>query len=375
MMKSFFLIISILLTGLGNAAADEAYDWFKKARNSKNPAYQTECYSKAIQAAANRPDGDKAILYNNRGVARGRQGDYARAIEDYGAAIKLQPKYAHPYNNRGAAYDDEKQYDKALEDYNKAIEIDPRYANAYFNRGNTYFSLRQFPRAVSDYGKAIDLKPDYARAYYHRGKTLLRLGKHPESIQDFSKAIQLVPEYLAAFFSRGKAHCLMGKNAEAISDFDEVISINPDHAEAYYRRGKAYRDLNQYARAIDDFQKAISLRPEYAEACNSLAWLYATAKNKKDRNGPKAVELALKSVSLKETASALDTLGAAYVENRQYKKALEAYKKAMARDESRAKAYRQALKKRGYLPKPAGGQSEGALEKALLAYLESGAHF
>ena len=57
-----------------------------------------------------------------------------------------------------------------------------------------------------------------------------------------------------------------------------------------------------------------------------LAWLYATAKNKSYRNGEKTVIFALKAINLQKSAKCIDTLGAAYVENKQHEKAIETVK-------------------------------------------------
>jgi tetratricopeptide (TPR) repeat protein len=42
------------------------------------------------------------IIYDNRGNAYRSKGDYAKAVADYDAAIKADPKSAFSYQNRGA---------------------------------------------------------------------------------------------------------------------------------------------------------------------------------------------------------------------------------------------------------------------------------
>jgi tetratricopeptide (TPR) repeat protein len=41
-----------------------------------------------------------AQVYNTRGSAYFRKGDYDRALADYDQAIRLDPKYTDPVNNR-----------------------------------------------------------------------------------------------------------------------------------------------------------------------------------------------------------------------------------------------------------------------------------
>jgi tetratricopeptide (TPR) repeat protein len=141
------------------------------------------------------------VAYNNRGIAFMKMGRLDKAVEDFNAAIALDPSdylaYANlgklylnigsfeksieyagkaivlaplqpvPYNNRGISYHYTRRYDGALQDFNKAIELDRDYANAYFNRGNLYRSMDRKELAVADYQKACDLGHENAcRALY-----------------------------------------------------------------------------------------------------------------------------------------------------------------------------------------------------------------
>jgi tetratricopeptide (TPR) repeat protein len=51
--------------------------------------------------------------------------DYDRAIADYNAALKLDPKFQRAYNNRGAAWRDKGDRARALQDYAEAVRLDP----------------------------------------------------------------------------------------------------------------------------------------------------------------------------------------------------------------------------------------------------------
>jgi tetratricopeptide (TPR) repeat protein len=67
-------------------------------------------------------------VYNIRGIAYGKKGEYDNAIADYTRAIEIDPNDAWAYCNRGGAYDEKGDYDKAIADYTQAIEIDPKDA-------------------------------------------------------------------------------------------------------------------------------------------------------------------------------------------------------------------------------------------------------
>jgi tetratricopeptide (TPR) repeat protein len=56
-----------------------------------------------------------------------------RAIEDYTAALRIDPDYAAAYNNRGWVYYRKGLYDQAIEDYTAALRIDPNFTLARNN--------------------------------------------------------------------------------------------------------------------------------------------------------------------------------------------------------------------------------------------------
>ena len=76
-----------------------------------------------------------AAAYDSRGRAYKQKRELDKAIADYTAAIKLEPKAIDFLNDRGIAYYAARQNDKAIADYNQIIRIQPRYVYAYNNRG------------------------------------------------------------------------------------------------------------------------------------------------------------------------------------------------------------------------------------------------
>jgi Flp pilus assembly protein TadD len=113
---------------------------------------------------------------------------------------------------------------------------------------------------------------------------------------------------------RGIAYGEKGQYDRAISDFNKAMEINPRYGKAYNNRGIVYRLKGQYDQAISDFNKAMEINPMDGQAYNNLAWLLATAKESRIRNGEKAVGFAVKACRLSEWKNPeyLDTLAASY---------------------------------------------------------------
>ena len=77
------------------------------------------------RAAHRQPAGRHRLSQPRQRISR--QGDYARAIADYDASIKFDPKAVFSYQNRGASKQALGDLDGALSDINEAIRLDPTW--------------------------------------------------------------------------------------------------------------------------------------------------------------------------------------------------------------------------------------------------------
>ncbi len=71
------------------------------------------------------PDPD-ALAYIKRGDALMGKNRYDEALEDYDAAVRIDPEYAVAYHKRGMAWYCKGKFDKAFEDMDEASRLDPR---------------------------------------------------------------------------------------------------------------------------------------------------------------------------------------------------------------------------------------------------------
>ena len=200
-----------------------------------------------------------AEAYLNRGVAKGKLGQYFAAIIDYDTAIRLNPDSTEAYFRRGNAKALLGQYFAAIIDYDTAIRLNPNDAKAYIGRGLAKEGLGQHFAAITDFDTAIRLNPDDARTYAGRGNAKALLGQYDAAITDFDTAIRLNPDLVEAYVRRGLVRVKLGQHFAAITDFDTAIRFNPDDARAYAGRGVAKHKLGRPREGRRDFQTALKL--------------------------------------------------------------------------------------------------------------------
>jgi tetratricopeptide (TPR) repeat protein len=175
---------------------------------------------------------------------------------------------APSYNNRGHAFSIKKNYDRAIQDFDAAIRLDPAFALALMNRCQAYYSKRDYDRASGDCNEAVRLNPKLAAAFSIRGDVYRAKGDQDRAIADFNEAIRLAPEAAWAFNDRGLAYREKGDNDRAIADYNRAIQIDPKFSLPLINRADLYRLKGQHDRAIADSTEAIRLDPKNVGAFN-----------------------------------------------------------------------------------------------------------
>lgn len=161
-----------------------------------------------------------ARLHFNRGTKWAAKSDFNRAIADYDAAIKLQPRFVDAYYNRGNAWANQGDPDRAIADYGAAIKLDPKEAAAYGGRAVEWAVKGDYARAIGDYDAAIKLDPKSSTTFLGRGRARFYSGDFQRSASDIEQAMKLEPNHYTALWLYLARKRSGGINAEEMLDSD-----------------------------------------------------------------------------------------------------------------------------------------------------------
>lgn len=112
----------------------------------------------------------------------GAKGDEGRA------AARVAEGLSHAWNGEN---------DGAVNDFSAAIAIQPRMAMAYLNRALVYQRLGESGRALTDLDRAVRYAPYSARGYYLRSLLRERMGDSARARADAERAVQIDARYRA----------------------------------------------------------------------------------------------------------------------------------------------------------------------------------
>jgi len=94
----------------------------------------------------------------------------------------------------GNTYFDDRNYAKALEQYDAAIRKTPGLIAAYSARGNTLRMMGRLDEAILAYEEAIARAPDFGGYYAQRGLIYDLQGKYEKAIKDYETSLKKDPE-------------------------------------------------------------------------------------------------------------------------------------------------------------------------------------
>ncbi len=199
--------------------------------------------------------------------------------------------------------------------------------------GHALFEKDQLDEAITQLNKALQISPKFTLARSNLGKIFLKQGKTNEAIACFSEVLRTHKDGADAYYHLGLAEVQQKKYNDAVTHFAKVLQLEQGHIEARLQLAYALIELNRVQQAVEHFYKILQLKPYHPSALNALAWLLATSNDNKLRNPADAIEFAQRVCEFTNyrSASALDTLAAAYAASGRFKKAVETVEKAIER--------------------------------------------
>jgi tetratricopeptide (TPR) repeat protein len=226
-------------------------------------ARRNEIYSSELRlwtdTVAKRPE--NANARNNLGLALFRAGQAAEAVQQYEAALGLEPRFPGVMNNLGNALDQSGRTADAIRAYEGALRLEPAFAAAHFNLGKAYERAGRVPEAIEQFEAAAKAEPDNARAYLALGNALIQSGQAEAAIGDYEQALRIQPDLAEASNNLGIVLCRSGRLEDGIKRIDAAIRAQPDFAPAYFSRGIAMMQTGRRDEAIAAFGKVLELRP------------------------------------------------------------------------------------------------------------------
>ncbi|PNW88256.1 hypothetical protein CHLRE_01g021450v5 [Chlamydomonas reinhardtii] len=178
-----------------------------------------------------------------RGTARALRRDLAGAVEDFGVAIEVEPRYADSWKRRGQARSALGDHEGALADLQKAIDLAPLFggpdsaqsrAECYVEKGMIYQKMRDYRRACRELQQAVKLDGSNAQAWNVLGLCSTSQGDIRDGVRAYEKAVELNPKLKEGWVNMGQALKEEGRTKEAERVLLKALALDPPDQPAVH---------------------------------------------------------------------------------------------------------------------------------------------
>lgn len=114
-----------------------------------------------------------------------KNGKPAEAIALAGKILTADPRDFRALLLRARAQEQSRDFAKAVVDYDAVLKLNTNAALAYQRRGEAHFRLAQFKESIADFDRFIELMPAQAPQHWQRGIALYYAGRYEDGRKQF----------------------------------------------------------------------------------------------------------------------------------------------------------------------------------------------
>src|SRR5271165_6666192 len=236
--------------------------------------------------------------------AAGKPAEAATPKQPDQAAAYYHYALAHMYEEMVSMYGRSDYASKAIDEYRLAIENDPNsdYLNAAL--AELYARTGRIRDAVLEAQDILKRDGNNLEAHRLLGRIYLR------SLGDMQAGTQS-QEILKL----------------AIEQYEQLVKLDPNSVEDHLLLGRLYRLNNELLKSESEFKTAVKIAPDSEEAVSTLAYLY-----NEEGDSAHALQVLNAIPETARTAKLYSALGYTYEQQKQYKEAIDAYRRSTELD-------------------------------------------
>ena len=201
-------------------------------------------------------------------------------------------------------------------------------------------------KAIDEYRLAIEADPESEYLNAGLAELYAKTGRIRDAVQEAQDILKRDPNNLEAhkllgrIYLRSLGDLQSGSGSEsvlkaAIEQYEQILKIEPDNSDDHLLLGRLYQLNKDLRKAEAEFKTAIKLQPDSEEAITTLALLYND-----EGDAARAAETLSSVPDSARSGKLYSALGYTYEQQKNYKKAIEAYQHAIELDRENLDAIR-----------------------------------
>jgi len=200
-----------------------------------------------------------------------RNRDYQSLLALWTQTVRAAPQTARVHNNLGQLLSSLGRGPEAVQQFAAALALDPGNFPAHFNLGVLLLDSGHADQAEPHLRQAIAGPRHVAEAHRYLAEALERQGRPAEAGAEYQASLQLEPNNSEAAFGWGNALAAQGRYREAIVAFRRAVVLAPTNPGPRSNLGTALLYSGDAAGAIAEYREALRLQPGNTSVLANLA--------------------------------------------------------------------------------------------------------
>jgi tetratricopeptide (TPR) repeat protein len=186
--------------------------------------------------------------------------EYQCVLDVYREILIFNPESAEADMLAGEAYDEMKNEPRAIEQFQAAVKADPKEPNVHFGYGYLLWRVLKFDEAEKEFRSELANNPEHALALTYLADAEIHLNHSEEAATYLQNAIRVNPSIALAHLDLGVVYRGQGRNDDALRELKAAESLSPDEPQIHWHLGRLYQSMGQKAEARVEFAKTQSLQ-------------------------------------------------------------------------------------------------------------------
>jgi tetratricopeptide (TPR) repeat protein len=184
-------------------------------------------------------------------------------------SARMHQAMAHELAKRGST-------SEAIENYRAAIKLDPQIPGIHFELAemlNVVDTPESQQEAEAEYKAAIQANPLDEQSECRLGDLALRANDLKTASEDYTEAVQLQPNDPDANIGLAKVMIALDQREKAEALLQHAIQLDPTNAVAHFRLSTIYRESGRFDEAkqqIEEYQKYNKMKEQLRELYRDL---------------------------------------------------------------------------------------------------------
>ncbi|HEX8566868.1 MAG TPA: protein kinase [Pyrinomonadaceae bacterium] len=209
---------------------------------------------------------------------------FAKALEAFERAVRLDPDYALAYVGISDYYNwatifgmvpPQEGYEKTRRAVLRALELNDQLGEAYAVLGFiTAFYDLDWTEGERLLKRALELNPNYHLAHEWYSALLAGVGRNEEGIRETIRSHELDPFSLRTKTLTAWHLYQYRRYPEALAKAEEIIEMNPLYYQGFFQRGNVLTEIGRAEEAVADAERGLQLSKElgymYYKLCFAL---------------------------------------------------------------------------------------------------------